>query len=88
MRNRDDTLLTSTIICEPLTEQPLALCVNSYEHLSDLHLADHSDGSPIEVDLLIGSDYYWQLTTGEVRRGNDGPVAVGTKLGWVQDIYS
>ena len=78
------TLLTSPIICEPLTEQPLSLCVNSYEHLSDLHLADHSDGSPIEVDLLIGSDYYWQLTTGEVRRGkNDGPVAVGTKLGWV-----
>ena len=39
------TLLTSPIICEPLTEQPLALCVNLYEHLLDLHLADHSDGS-------------------------------------------
>jgi len=77
-------LLTSPIICEPLTDQPLSLCMDSYEHLTNLQLADNSeDGSPIEVDLLLGSDYYWQLTTGEVRRGNDGPVAVGTKLGWV-----
>ena len=50
----------------------------------NLQLADNSgDGSPIEVDLLLGANYYWQLTTGEVRRGDDGPVAVGTKLGWV-----
>ena len=77
-------LLTSPSICEPLTDQPLSLCMDSYKHVTNLELADNSeDGSSIEVDILIGSDYYWQLTTGEVRRGNDGPVAVGTKLGWV-----
>ena len=78
------TLLTSPTICEPLTDQPLSLCLDAYEHLTNLQLADNSgDGSPIEVDLLLGANYYWQLTTGEVRRGDDGPVAVGTKLGWV-----
>lgn len=30
------TLKTSPIICEPLTDQRLSLCVDSYEHLSDL----------------------------------------------------
>ena len=25
----------------------------------------------------------WELTTGEIRRGNTGPVAIGAKLGWV-----
>ena len=43
-----------------------------------------SDGSAlVEVDLLIGSDYYWQPITGEIRRGEDGPVALQTRFGWV-----
>ena len=77
-------LLTTPTICEPLTAQPISVCADSYEHLSELELADSSDGNtPLEIDLLIGSDYYWQLTTGRVSRGDDGPVAVETKLGWV-----
>ena len=35
------------------------------------------------IDVLIGSDYYWQLVSGGVVRGNDGPVALHTNLGWV-----
>ena len=55
-------LLTTPIICEPLTAQPLTLCANVYRHLSGLESADPSDGrSAIEVDLLMGSDYYWEL---------------------------
>ena len=77
-------LLTNPIICEPLSPQPLDLCVNSYRHLSGLQLADCSDGNtPVEVNLLIGSDYYWQLATGQVSRGDDGPIAVETKMEWV-----
>ena len=33
--------------------------------------------------MLIGSDYYWEIMNGEVRRGTTGPVAINTKLGWV-----
>ena len=35
------------------------------------------------IDMLIGSDYYWDLTTGETIRGEGGPIAIHTKLGWV-----
>ena len=28
------------------------------------------DDLTLEVDMLIGSDYYWDLVTGEVRRGD------------------
>ena len=53
-------------------------------HLSGIDLADYSDGhESLEVDILIGSDQYWDLVTGETRRGNYGPVAICTKLGWV-----
>ena len=49
-----------------------------------LDLADPSDGSSsLEVDLLIGSDQYRDLETGETRRGQSGPVAINTDLGWV-----
>ena len=33
--------------------------------------------------MLIGSDYYWELVTGGVSRGAQGPTAIHTKLGWV-----
>ena len=35
------------------------------------------------VDVLIGSDYYWELVTGNVCRGVGGPAVIHTKLGWV-----
>ena len=37
----------------------------------------------MNVDILIGSEYYWKLVTGEVIRGYVGPTVVHTKLGWV-----
>lgn len=71
-------------ICEPLVSQPIASCVSDSCHLASLDLADYSDGeSSLEVDLLIGSDFYWDLVTGGVSRGTQGPVAIHTKLGWV-----
>ena len=46
------------------------------------NLADFSDGSSsLEVDIFIGSDYYWSLVTGEVCHGNSGPIAIQTKRG-------
>ena len=35
------------------------------------------------MNILIGSDYYWQLVTGHVIHGNDGPTAMHTQLGWI-----
>ena len=72
------------LMCQPLTSQPFDLCKSKYPHLCDLDLVDSSDkeGS-IDVDLLIGSDYYWCIVTGDTRQGEGGPVAVHTRLGWV-----
>jgi len=60
------------------------MCVSESQHLAKLDLADSSDGeSSWEVDMLVGSDFYWDLVTGGVSRGSQGPVAIHTKLGWV-----
>ncbi|XP_065902449.1 uncharacterized protein [Dysidea avara] len=71
-------------ICQPLSAQPIDLCSKIYTHLAPLNLADtHHNDTPLEIDMLVGSDFYWQLTTGDVIRGQMGPVAINTKLGWV-----
>ena len=75
-------LFAVPMICEPLASQPIAFCQNNYDHLSRLDLADSSDGwSRLEVDVLVGSDQYWNLMTGKTRRGASGPVAIDTRLG-------
>ena len=71
-------------ICESLVGQAIAACIEQHPHLLGLELADFSSSeSSLPVDVLIGSDYYWELVTGSVCRGANGPTAVHTKLGWV-----
>ena len=70
-------------ICEPLTTQPLDKCLEFHPHISELDLADDPLDETREIDLLIGSDFYWEFVTGEVVRGGDGPIAINTTLGWM-----
>lgn len=74
-------LLTIPVICEPLNRPSIQQCVQHHPHLSHLELADTGRGTQIEPDILIGSDFYWHL--GETIRGDTGPTAINTKLGWV-----
>ena len=78
------TLFSVPEICEPLVSHPIVDCRRVYPHLRGLEFADESDDvQKLHVDILIGSDYYWDLITGQVQRGTNGPVAIDTKLGWV-----
>ena len=78
------SLYVVPMICEPLVSQPIAACAKENQHLASLDLADFSESDQgLEVDILIGSDYYWDLVTGGVCRGSNGPTAIHTKLGWV-----
>ena len=71
-------------LCSPICGQNIDLAKATYEHLIDLELADCTNGSnELKVDILIGADFYWDFMLGEVRSGEDGPVAVKTGLGWV-----
>ena len=55
----------------------------NFEHIKDLDLADTREGE-LDVDLLIGSDFYWSIFSGTVLRGDwCGPVALESKVGWI-----
>ena len=76
------TLFVVPLICEPLTCQPVSFCRHNFDYLQDLDLPNPSDGSScLDVDILIGSDLYWQLVISETLCRNPGPVAVNTVLG-------
>lgn len=78
------SLFVVPMICEPLIGQPMEVCLKQNPHLTGLELADWVDqGSRLEVDILIGSDHYWDFVTGAISKSPGGPTAVHTKLGWV-----
>ena len=81
---------TIPTICSPTANQAVDVAARSYSHLSDLPLADFCVAeSDVDVDMLIGADYFWSIVTRVVRRDEEGPVAMETKLGWVLfDIVS
>lgn len=47
-------------------------------------MADPTEANEnLEVNVLIGSDIYWNLVTGRVARGGSGPIAIHSKVGWI-----
>ena len=90
LQGRDEVIevvaLSFPRICSPLPRQvELHQCSN----LQELDLADRppldeaSNSSDSSVDVLIGSDYYWDVVEGEIIRGAEGLVAVRSKFGWL-----
>ncbi|KAL9977059.1 hypothetical protein ACROYT_G014423 [Oculina patagonica] len=51
--------------------------------MDGFELADEPYDAEGSIDMLIGCDYYWDFVTGETRRGDEGPIAVKSKLGWL-----
>ena len=82
--NRKITALCFSKLCSPLTT---TIDIGLYPHLYDLQLSDlnilegrQSDSS---IDILLGADYYFDILTGEMVRGESGPVAVNSEFDWV-----
>ena len=71
------------VICSSL---PSKIDPSKFRHLDRLEFADEFDESgdgDESIDILIGSDYYWNIVIGETVHGQSGPTAVKSKLGWL-----
>ena len=81
----DDVTLSA--ICVPVISSPVQgqcprQAMSSYCHLAGLTLADDFEGEA-DIDILVDADQYWNFVTGRLIRGDSGPTAILTKLGWV-----
>ena len=78
------TAMVVPFICNPMTTQPIDASCENHSHLLGLELADTADATDtLEIDMLIGSDYYWSLVTGRIIKRENGLTAVHTKARWV-----
>ena len=68
---------TALAICMTL---PSVADVQNFEHLTGLQLADNLDNPQETIDILIGSDFYLNIVTGDVRMGARGPIAISSRL--------
>ena len=75
--------LSFPAICSPL-QVPVE--IDRYPHLQDLDLADASPSEhSSDVDMLIGSDYCWDVIIGDLKRSNNGPVSVSKQI-WMATL--
>ena len=57
--------------------------MSTFPHLEGDEFADSPDNRHRNIDVLIGSDFYWSIILDGIRQGEKGPVAVNSKLGWI-----
>ena len=61
---------------------PARINVREHSQLHGLQLADSSTENQ-SIDILIGSDYYWDFVAGDPIHGQSGPTAINSKSGWL-----
>ena len=59
--------------------------VENDAHSQGLELADASivEGDQQNTAVSIGSDYYFDVVSGDIIRGESGPIAVRNMFGWI-----
>ena len=69
-------------ICSPNTNQMVTRVSQNYPHLKNLGLADWLDEQLVQIDILIGTDFYHTLFTDEIIRSKSNePVALSFHFG-------
>lgn len=80
----DLQVVSVPLICEPLSGQSVVCAMKYFPQLTQLDLADSAScADDLEVDVLIGCDYYWRIMTGNLIRAAGGLTALETLFGWV-----
>ena len=72
------------VICSPppsVTQDDL----RGHIHLAGLKLAEEPSADPLseEIDILIGLDYMQDVIDGRIKKGENGPIAMGSHFGWI-----
>ena len=83
-RNRTIKALCLPKICSPLTT---TLNVTQYHHLQGLEFSDPNIlQRPLvdsNINIFLGADYCFDILSGEVARGESGPVSIDSEFGLV-----
>ena len=71
-------------ICSTINNQWIKEADKSHSFLGGIKLADDGNYSNLPIGVLLGSDYYWKIVDGDIRKvDNSGLVALNSALGWL-----
>ena len=76
------TAVSFSAICSPV-QVPIELDRHPFLQELDLADANTSEHSSDNIDMLIGSDHYWDIVIGDLKHSDTGPIAVSSKFGWL-----
>ena len=79
-------LNASFLVLDKITQKlPLSqICTSSLDIPNTIKLADKNFGTPIKIDLLIGTTIFWDLLcVGQIKLGDGKLILQKTKLGWI-----
>ena len=71
-----------TALCFPMICTKV-VNVHDHPHLVGLELADNPDKPRDQIDVFIGSDFYWYTVTEDMKMGEKGPIALSSHLEWL-----
>ena len=57
--------------------------ISNLPHLRGLKLAHPVSDGNFEINLLIGADHYWDIVQDNIIRGEGGPTAMQSRLGYL-----
>ena len=87
LKGRDNTAIEITALSFPTicSDLPNKVHISRLSHLEGLELADESavDGLDRPIDVSVGSDFYYRIITGDIVKGDSGPVAIGSIFGYL-----
>ena len=90
-------VLVTPIICSPLSNQRPKQARLAFKHLENLYLSDYADSDDKNIDVLIGTDFYFSFISGKYIRGTvpNSPVALeswldsyGSFRRWINYVFT
>ena len=83
--DKSEEILLSANVVETICSPQPSYRVSHFSQFAGLDLADEYDprDKELPVSILVGADFYYDIVTDSVLRGDTGPVAISSKLGWL-----
>ena len=77
-------IFTNAFVSDICYPQVINIAQENYSHLRNLKLADSNpENLPMDIDILIGAQDYWNFIEQKTVRGTNGPTALASKLGYI-----
>ncbi|KRZ72377.1 hypothetical protein T10_4990 [Trichinella papuae] len=82
--NKSESVSMEALCVPTICELPANPKLNAWKHLENVELADKFPRPAVEIDVLIGMDFYYEFMSNEILKGDEKePYVINSRLGWI-----